>query len=54
VHNLHFEPVKLTRAMLENLTDALKAFAKFNQCHEIAIKKSNNKPYLKAIKDGLI
>ena len=54
VHNLHFEPVKVTKPMLEKLVDALKAFAKFNQCNEIVIKKSNSKPYLKALKEGLI
>jgi uncharacterized protein YcaQ len=53
VHNLHFEPLKLTRAMLEKFIDALKAFAKFNQCHEIVIKKSNNKQYLKVIREAL-
>jgi uncharacterized protein YcaQ len=52
VHNLHFEPVKLSKPMLEKLIDALKAFAKFNQCGEIEIKKSNNKQYAKVIKEG--
>jgi uncharacterized protein YcaQ len=53
VHNLHFEPVKLTKLMIEKLIDALKAFARFNQCQEIVIKKSNNRQYVKAIKEGL-
>ncbi|OQP56889.1 hypothetical protein A3860_09920 [Niastella vici] len=53
IHNLHFEPVKLNKPMIEKVTDAIKAFAKFNQCAEIVIKKSNNKQYGKAIKDGL-
>jgi uncharacterized protein YcaQ len=52
VHNLHFEPVKLSKPMIEKLTDALTAFAKFNQCHEIIFKKTNNKQYVKAIKEG--
>jgi len=53
IHNLHFEPVKLSKPMLEKVTDAIKTFAKFNQCRDIVIKKSNNKQHLKAIKDGL-
>jgi uncharacterized protein YcaQ len=53
VHNLHFEPVALNEVMLDRLTDAIKAFARFNQCRDITITKSNNKKYLKAIKDGL-
>jgi uncharacterized protein YcaQ len=53
VHNLHFEPVQLSEPMIEKFIDSLKAFAKFNQCHEIVINKSNNKRYVKAIKAGL-
>jgi uncharacterized protein YcaQ len=53
VHNLHFEPLKLSKPMLVKITDAIKTFAKFNQCQDIIIKKSNHKQYLKAIKDGL-
>ena len=53
VHNLHFEPVKLSKPMLAKIIDALKSFATFNQCKEIDIKKSNNKQYLKIIRDGL-
>jgi uncharacterized protein YcaQ len=53
IHNLHFEPVKVSKPMLFKITDAIKTFAKFNQCQDIIIKKSNNKQYAKAIKDGL-
>ena len=53
VHNLHFEPVKLSNSEIGKIIDALTAFAQFNQCTEIVIKRSNNKPYGKAIKDGL-
>jgi uncharacterized protein YcaQ len=53
IHNLHFEPVKLSKPMLLKITDAIKTFAKFNQCQEIIIKKSNHKQYGKAIKEGL-
>jgi uncharacterized protein len=53
VHNLHFEPVKLSRQMIAGLTDAIKKFARFNQCQDIILKKSNQAQYLKAIKAGL-
>jgi uncharacterized protein YcaQ len=53
VHNLHFEPVKLSKPDIANITDALKAFARFNQCGDIVISKSNHKQYLKGIRDGL-
>jgi uncharacterized protein YcaQ len=53
VHNLHFEPLKLSKPMIMKIIDAIKTFAKFNQCTAIIIKKSNSKEYLKAIKDGL-
>ena len=49
IHNLHFESVKLTKAMVARICDAIKIFAKFNQCDTIIIKKSNDKSLLKAI-----
>jgi uncharacterized protein YcaQ len=54
IHNLHFEPVKLTKAGISKVTDAIRKFARFNQCPEIVIKRSNNKEYLKNIKSGLV
>lgn len=51
VHNLHFEPLKLSKPAIEKIMDAIKTFAKFNQCPEIVINKCNNKQYLKALKD---
>jgi uncharacterized protein YcaQ len=53
VHNLHFEPVKLSQHTIGKIIEAIRTFAKFNQCATIIIKKSNSKPYLKAIRDGL-
>ncbi len=53
VHNLHFEPVKLTKPAIVKLTDAIRTFARFNNCTDIVIKKSNNKSYLTAIRNGL-
>jgi uncharacterized protein YcaQ len=53
IHNLHFESIKLAPAMLVKISDAIKAFAKFNQCLTITISKSNNKQALKAIQKKL-
>lgn len=53
VHNLHFEKVKLSKSMIVKITDALEAFAAFNKCEKIVFKKTNNKQYLKAVKEGL-
>jgi uncharacterized protein YcaQ len=53
IRNLHFEPVKLTKPEIAKLTGAIQTFAKFNQCRDIILKKTNNKQYLKAIKAGL-
>ncbi|HEY4287409.1 MAG TPA: crosslink repair DNA glycosylase YcaQ family protein [Puia sp.] len=53
VHNLHFEPVKLTKSMIGKVCEAIKAFAKFNQCEEIAVTKSNDPALLKAIRKGV-
>jgi uncharacterized protein YcaQ len=49
VHNLHFEAVELNEDMLGKITEALKAFVRFNQCREIELKKSNQPVYLEAI-----
>jgi uncharacterized protein YcaQ len=46
IHNLHFETVKLSKPTIGKINDAIQAFAKFNQCQDIVIKKSNNKQYL--------
>jgi hypothetical protein len=53
IHNLHFEPVKLSEAAIDKLVEAIKAFAEFNRCMDVSITKSNNKQYLKAIKERL-
>jgi uncharacterized protein YcaQ len=50
IHNLHFEPIKLSKQEIVKIGLAIKAFAKFNQCGEIVISKSNNKQYWKDIK----
>jgi len=53
VHNFHFEKVRLTKQELVKVADALKEFARFNQCTDIVFKRSNHKQYLKAIRDSL-
>jgi uncharacterized protein YcaQ len=53
IHNLHFEPGKLTKSTIVRLTDAIKDFATFNQCRAISIKKSNDKPAMTAIRKAL-
>jgi uncharacterized protein len=53
IHNLHFESVALTQAMLVGVADAIRDFATFNQCTGVSITKSNNKPALKTIQKRL-
>jgi uncharacterized protein len=53
IHNLHFESVRLTKAMLVKVCDAIRSFAKFNQCEVVAIEKSNNKEVLKVLRERL-
>jgi uncharacterized protein YcaQ len=53
VHNLHFEPVQLTKPEIRKLAEALQNFAKFNHCTDIVIKKSNKRDYFNSIKAAL-
>lgn len=53
VHNLHFEEVELSEAMLQEIIEALKAFTQFNQCHHIEFKKTNREAYLRTIEMAL-
>lgn len=53
IHNLHFESVKLSQAILDKLAEAIRAFAQFNQCPDIVITKSNSRPYLAAIRKAI-
>lgn len=50
IHNLHFEPVKLTKPAIAGICDAIQDFAKFNQCNSITITKSNDKTLLKTVR----
>jgi len=49
VHNLHFEPLKLSKPAIGKIIDAIKVFARFNQCQDVIIKKSNNKQLIKKL-----
>ena len=51
VHNLHFEPVELSEAMIERLSAALKTYTRFNQCQDLIFTRSNREDYLKAIRE---
>jgi uncharacterized protein len=48
IHNLHFESLKLSKPMEAKIATAIKAFARFNQCTSVVIKKSNNKVFVKS------
>ncbi len=50
IHNLHFEPVKLTAGMMAKVARAIKDFAKFNGCETIVLEKTNNKSLTPLIK----
>lgn len=49
IHNLHFEPVKISKATLGKFRKAILAFAKFNGCNQITIVRSNNKAMAKIL-----
>ncbi len=49
IHNLHFESVKLSIPKITKICDAIKAFAKFNRCNAIVLKKSNDKKLLNVL-----
>lgn len=46
VHNLHFEPVKIPKTEIGKIKEALRAWATFNGCRKIVLKKSNNKHHI--------
>jgi hypothetical protein len=47
VHNLHFEKVKLDKPKIAAIKEAIHAFARFNACDTVVVKKTNNKQFLK-------
>jgi uncharacterized protein YcaQ len=50
VFNLYFEAVEVGKVEIQQLSEALKAFALFNQCRDIEFKMTNRPDYLKTIK----
>lgn len=52
IHNLHFESIKLTKAMITQVRDAIEAFAKFNQCENIILEKCNDKAVMKVMQNN--
>jgi hypothetical protein len=52
IHNLHFEPLKMTQPTVAKVSEAIKAFAAFNQCETITIEKTNDKARGKVIREG--
>jgi uncharacterized protein YcaQ len=53
IHNFHMESLKLTKPMSDKICEAIKIFAKFNQCDRIIIEKSNDKALLASIRKAL-
>ncbi len=53
IHNLHFEPVKLSKPVITKLCNAIKSFARFNQCDAIVLKKSNDEVLLNVIQHAI-
>jgi uncharacterized protein YcaQ len=49
IFNLHFEPMKLSNAAVAKLAGSIRSFARFNQCREVIIEKSNSKSRLKSM-----
>ena len=45
VNNLHFEDVKLNKSTVTAIRDAIQAFARFNQCETVEIRKTNKKEF---------
>jgi len=53
VHNIHFEPISLSKPMVAGMSDAIASFAEFNLCKKVVFEKSNDKSVVKAIQQGL-
>jgi hypothetical protein len=50
IHNLHFENVKMTKALTSQLHEAIQGFVEFNGCRGITITKSNNRALVKELR----
>lgn len=54
IHNLHFEPCNLSKVTEEKLIEAIRSFAKFNECWSISVLKTNNKAFAKKLREVVI
>lgn len=43
IHNIHFEPGTFTKDLISKVGDAIKRFAKFNECRTAVVAKTNEK-----------
>lgn len=53
IHNIHIEPIKLTNPTVMKVCDAIRRFAKFNQCGALVIEKSNDRSLLNVFRKAL-
>jgi uncharacterized protein len=53
IHNLHFEKLTVTKEMVNQICDAIRKFASFNQCSTMVLEKCNEKAAAKSIKSKL-
>ncbi len=53
IHNMHIEPMKLTKPTIIKICEAVRSFAKFNECEVIVVEKSNDKALLKFMQHEL-
>jgi uncharacterized protein YcaQ len=53
INNLHFELVKLSKLTTDKVCETIRVFAKFNGCTSIVVKKSNNKAFVKKLREVL-
>ena len=51
IHNLHFEKLTITQPTITKLYDAIVRFAVFNGCKRIVLTKSNNKSFMKMMRE---
>lgn len=50
IHNLHFEKVKLSAKVLEDIVAAIYEFAEFNGCRKITLTKTNTESMVKLLR----
>jgi uncharacterized protein YcaQ len=50
IHNIHTEPIKLTKSTVMKVCERIRAFATFNRCGSIVVEKSNDKALLNILR----